>query len=111
MLILAVNGFAVNGLAVNGALHPLYSVKKEKILYTQYSVRKCLTPLYWESVVSGSLCFPRSTSWVQTTGKNCGPGMGAEKATATRIRIHPSSQEHREVECPFPMGCSSDDER
>ena len=42
MRILAVNSLAVNSLAVNGAL-PLY-VESKSVLYTQYSVKKCLVP-------------------------------------------------------------------
>ena len=40
MQILAVNALAVNGLAVNGVL-PLYIASKS-VLYTPYSVKKCL---------------------------------------------------------------------
>ena len=40
MPILAVHVLAVNDLAVNGAL-PLY-VESKSVLYTQYSVKKCL---------------------------------------------------------------------
>ena len=41
MLILAVNELAVHGLAVNGAL-PLLPSFKKGLLYTLYTVKKCL---------------------------------------------------------------------
>ena len=55
MRILAVHGLAVNSLAVNGAL-PLY-VESKSVLYTQYSVKKCL--VHFMKRRTRSPCFPR----------------------------------------------------
>ena len=46
---------AVNSLAVNGAL-PLY-VESKSVLYTQYSVKKCL--VHFMKRLTRSPCFPR----------------------------------------------------
>ena len=46
MLILAVHDLAVHGLAVHGALPTIYVVSKS-VLYTMYSVDKCLFDTIW----------------------------------------------------------------